>query len=164
MSDLVASAADALRALDEALLGLLKALPPEDPGARAELRAELEGAGVTDEVAGRCLRVLRMVLSGEHARPSDWIGVTAVFQCGFCGSAPDPADLVVGKSVSICLGCALLATAGAVRGEREPVERPCAFCGARAVPAHLGADGDRTVCRACGELVLYIIASKKRAD
>ncbi|MEU5868100.1 MULTISPECIES: hypothetical protein [unclassified Nonomuraea] len=163
MRDLVAAAADALRALDEALLDLLKALPSEDPGARAALRAELARAGVTDEDAGRCLRVLRLVLSGEHTRASDWIGVTAVFQCGFCGSVPDPADLVVGKAVSVCLGCALLATAGTTGGDREPAERPCAFCGARAVPAHLGADGDMTVCRACGELVLYIIASKKRA-
>ncbi|GGS98451.1 hypothetical protein ACFFV7_20995 [Nonomuraea spiralis] len=163
MRDLAAQAADALRALDEALLALLKALPPENAGARAALRAELLRAGVTDEVASRCLTVLRTVLSEENGRPSDYIGVAAVFECAFCGSAPDPADLVVGKSVSICLGCALLATAGATRGDREPVERPCAFCGARAVPDHLRADGDVTVCHACGELVLYIIASKKRA-
>ncbi|MFI6920218.1 hypothetical protein ACIBIZ_09700 [Nonomuraea spiralis] len=43
MRDLAAQAADALRALDEALLALLKALPPENAGARAALRAELPG-------------------------------------------------------------------------------------------------------------------------
>ncbi|MEV5409191.1 hypothetical protein AB0K60_10200 [Thermopolyspora sp. NPDC052614] len=166
---LLRTAAAALRTLDESLRELLAGLRPGDPAMLAELRRDLLEAGVADPVAGRCCRVLHVVLSDPDDSPSRRLGLSKAFECGFCGRVPDPDNLVFGEAVSICLACALLAASGAAAPDADLRGRSCGFCRVTAADQpdaarYPGLDQTIFVCAACAELALEIIVDKRRPE
>ncbi|GIH59442.1 hypothetical protein [Microbispora siamensis] len=138
----ITAVAKSVAVLDGALAFLLRTLPEGDTGAVATLRARLLGAGLSEDVAARCLRLLKILLSDENDSASERLGLTRDFECCLCGTVPDPRHIVFGERASVCRSCALLASGGAMRPglPAETNGLACLFCG---IPADAAPDVDK---------------------